>query len=345
MSYLFFDIECCDGKHMCSFGYVVCDEKMRVLKKEDILINPEYPFRLARKGFEPEIKLAYPPEVFAEQPNFSFFYDKIKELVLSSDMVLGHAVTNDVRFLNIACSQYKLQQWKYCALDTQKVFAQLTRSQNMSLEHIAEKTGVSIKHLHKSDDDAELTMEAFKAVLKKIKMTPEEIAEICPTCVSYTEGGTPKASNASAYKILKAKVKTLQAKKGPFSGKTVCFSEHLEKKDTLKVWAILKEFCKKGGQYTNMAEKADYFVRADFVCKRHKVVQNSKVMDIFGFAQTVGLDFKCFAPDNLEYLRSEPATASFKDMLKAKGGENLKEIENILNASDASEIKTDSPKP
>ena len=92
-------------------------------------------------------------------------------------MVLGHADTNDVRFLNIACSQYKLQQWKYCALDTQKVFAQLTRSQNMSLEHIAEKTGVSIKHLHKSDDDAELTMEAFKAVLKKIKMTPEEIAE------------------------------------------------------------------------------------------------------------------------------------------------------------------------
>lgn len=94
-----------------------------------------------------------------------------------------------------------------------------------------------------------------------------------------------------------------------------------------------------------MAEKADYFVRADFVCKRHKVVQNSKVMDIFGFAQTVGLDFKCFAPDNLEYLRSEPATASFKDMLKAKGGENLKEIENILNASDASENKTDSLKP
>ena len=203
----------------------------------------------------------------------------------------------------------------------------------MSLEHIAEKTGVEIKYLHKSDDDAELTMEAFKAVLKKIKMTPKEIAEICPSCVSYTEGGTPKASNASSYKILKAKAKT------------VCFSEHLEKKDTLKVWATLKEFCKKGGQYTNMAEKADYFVKADFICKRHKVVQNSTVMDIFQFAETVGLDFKCFAPDNLEYLRSEPSTASFKDMLKAKGGVDLKGIEEILNASKDNTPQTDNVEP
>ena len=30
LRYLFFDIECCDGKHMCSFGYVVCDEKMKM---------------------------------------------------------------------------------------------------------------------------------------------------------------------------------------------------------------------------------------------------------------------------------------------------------------------------
>ncbi len=345
MRYLFFDIECCDGKHMCSFGYVVCDEKMKVLKKEDILINPQYPFRLARRGHEPDIKLAYPPEVFLKQPDFSFYYDKIKDLVLTSDMVLGHAVTNDVRFLNTACAQYKLEQWRYCALDTQKVFAQLTRSQNMSLEHIAEKTGVEIKYLHKSDDDAELTMSAFKSVLKKIKMTPKEIAEICPSCVSYTEGGTPKASNASAYKILKAKAKTLEPEKGQFSGKTVCFSEHLEKKDTLKVWATIKEFCKKGGQYTNMAEKADYFVKADFICKRHKVVQNSTVMDIFQFAETVGLDFKCFAPDNLEYLRSEPSTASFKDMLKAKGGVDLKGIEEILNASKDNTPQTDNVEP
>lgn len=25
MRYLFFDIECCDGKHICEFGYVITD--------------------------------------------------------------------------------------------------------------------------------------------------------------------------------------------------------------------------------------------------------------------------------------------------------------------------------
>ena len=94
-----------------------------------------------------------------------------------------------------------------------------------------------------------------------------------------------------------------------------------------------------------MVEKADYFVKADFICKRHKVVQNSTVMDIFQFAETVGLDFKCFAPDNLEYLRSGPSTASFKDMLKAKGGVNLKGIEEILNASKDNTPQTDNVEP
>ena len=26
MNYLYFDIECCDGNHMCSFGYVITNE-------------------------------------------------------------------------------------------------------------------------------------------------------------------------------------------------------------------------------------------------------------------------------------------------------------------------------
>lgn len=41
MRYLFFDIECSEGKSMCSFGYVLTDEKFRILEKDDILMNPE----------------------------------------------------------------------------------------------------------------------------------------------------------------------------------------------------------------------------------------------------------------------------------------------------------------
>lgn len=42
MKYLSFDIECCDGRHICEFGYVVADEKFNVLERDCITMNPEY---------------------------------------------------------------------------------------------------------------------------------------------------------------------------------------------------------------------------------------------------------------------------------------------------------------
>ena len=39
MRYLFFDIECCNGRNICEFGYVITDDKfIKVLKEK---INPE----------------------------------------------------------------------------------------------------------------------------------------------------------------------------------------------------------------------------------------------------------------------------------------------------------------
>ena len=37
MNYLYFDIECCDGKHICSFGYVITDENFNILEKKILL--------------------------------------------------------------------------------------------------------------------------------------------------------------------------------------------------------------------------------------------------------------------------------------------------------------------
>ena len=37
--YLFFDIECCNGYNICSFGYCIVNEKMKVIEKKDIVIN------------------------------------------------------------------------------------------------------------------------------------------------------------------------------------------------------------------------------------------------------------------------------------------------------------------
>lgn len=46
MRYLIFDIECCDGKHICEFGYVIADENFEIQEKTTLLIDPEHPFDL-----------------------------------------------------------------------------------------------------------------------------------------------------------------------------------------------------------------------------------------------------------------------------------------------------------
>ena len=85
MRYLFFDIECSEGKSMCSFGYVLTDEKFRILEKDDILMNPEAIFHTGAWGKKnreayPGIEMAYPKEVFLKSPTFPALYEKSKRL-------------------------------------------------------------------------------------------------------------------------------------------------------------------------------------------------------------------------------------------------------------------------
>ena len=47
MDLLFFDIECCDGRHICEFGYVLTDLSFNVIEQDVITINPEMPFELS----------------------------------------------------------------------------------------------------------------------------------------------------------------------------------------------------------------------------------------------------------------------------------------------------------
>ena len=78
MKYLFFDIECCDGNHMCSFGYVIVNNNFEILEKKDLVMNPEKRFKLGRDAFNPRIHLAYNESTFRKQKTFRYFYDKIK---------------------------------------------------------------------------------------------------------------------------------------------------------------------------------------------------------------------------------------------------------------------------
>ena len=96
MRYLFFDIECCDGKHICEFGYVITDENFNPLEKKDITINPKAKFNLTGRPNRPDIKLFYSEEFYYSSPEFPVFYDEIKRLLeYDEQIIMGHAISND----------------------------------------------------------------------------------------------------------------------------------------------------------------------------------------------------------------------------------------------------------
>ena len=106
MKYLFFDIECAgvfkNVAKICAFGYCLTDEQFHILEKEDILINPQGGFHLTDRKGEQGIVLPYKYEEFKKYPSFKEQAERIYSLLQDSDtLVVGHAVQNDVKYLNL----------------------------------------------------------------------------------------------------------------------------------------------------------------------------------------------------------------------------------------------------
>ena len=106
MKYLSFDIECADGGKatICSFGYVIADEQFNVLKKEDIVMNPDGKFFLEGRAGRPDVKLAYSKERFERAPKFPHFYARIKALLENEELSVGEIAMrvgfNDINYFS-----------------------------------------------------------------------------------------------------------------------------------------------------------------------------------------------------------------------------------------------------
>ena len=324
MRYLFFDIECCDGKNICSFGYVATDSEFNVLKKEDIIINPEAEFKLSRGGSASNIKLAYDEEVFFKAKPFPFYYETIKDILTDGDQIVcGHAVTNDANFLKTACARYKLPQLSYYFTDSQKIYSQLGAKISFSLEKISENLKIEPQILHKSDDDAYLTMLVVRKLCEILKMSLRELIDICPSVKSSTQDGITKKSNASSYRAFKRLAKELKTENGNMNGVKVAFSETLEKNDTIKTWAMIREVARRGGEYTNLADTANVFVKEkDADCKRLRSAINgkAKIVDEIEFSKELGFDFSSFVFENVIPKRiNNKVGITLGEMLKQQG--------------------------
>lgn len=175
--YLFFDIESIDkrSKYICTFGYVLTDENFKILRKEDILINPdviEYDWYVLKNMFY------YTKEASLASPTFEIVFDKINKLIESEDIVvMGYAIVNDLDYLRNDYDRLGYDTNKLYGYDIQLFYKQHNLQINgMKLFNLAKSFGIDVSKYneHKSDDDAEVSMLIAKYYCESMGLTIEE---------------------------------------------------------------------------------------------------------------------------------------------------------------------------
>ena len=183
MRYLSFDIECCDGKHICEFGYIITNDKFKVIKKDVFIINPDKPFALTGRKDHKDLTLFFPEETYFNSPLFTDCYDKIKTLLEApNQIIVGYAIKNDIAFLRTACKRYGLNPLNFNFFDSQKLYSEYANDkEGISLETAANIFGLEKpQYLHKSDDDALLAIRLVEQICMALEMTLQDVMELCP---------------------------------------------------------------------------------------------------------------------------------------------------------------------
>ena len=308
MKYLFFDIECSDGFHMCSFGYVLTDRNLNVMEKEDILMNPEAIFHTGAWGKnrekDPGIELGYPKQVFKSSPKFPRHYERIKALITDPDTeVIGFSHNNDAMFLAKACKRYSLDIISYKFYDVQEMYGEIYGKTNqVALNTIAEELGVDMSSmvLHRSDDDALASMLVAKALTEKLGISIEELIERTPRCKGeVTPDGRCVYYEKEARKLLRRlngsrrsekmnetnlrefwrylrSLKPDESLEQNMKGKRVTLDSHYEFNNYKQAALIAGEVVKRGGTYVRMGSAANvYVVGSDKRCTRYPYIRRA----------------------------------------------------------------------
>jgi DNA polymerase III epsilon subunit-like protein len=289
MRYLIFDIECCDGKHICEFGYVIANENFEIQEKKVFLINPEYPFNLKDRPGQDDLELYFSEEEYYSSPIFPHRYEVIKELIEHEDqIVIGHSISNDIGFLSTACKKYKLAPINFSFLDSQRVYSEFFNNKSRVSLANAEVTLELSKpeYLHKSDDDAKLTMELVQSVCRQLEATLTELMDLCPTACGKSEnfhyqytGSSLKEmleiieknpdllSNNKKERCLRKFIEKVspqgRVRKHSLNGSTICFSKSIEKQRIRDVMVLIQLLANIGCQYSTKISGCNYYVAAD----------------------------------------------------------------------------------
>jgi hypothetical protein len=213
--YLFFDIECAncfggEGK-ICSFGYVVCDERFNIIECEDLVMNPESRFDWALFSKKIDVSLSYPKQVFLSSPKFPHFYPKIHQLMIEhSERVIGFAPKNDIGFLDYTCRRYGLELPRTKIFDLVNIL-HTKIDENMKLVQWADRFGVNMSKLtaHNSMDDAKMTMFVLRGFCQEYNISLSDAIKLASGTVIDTKHYLQQKKQSRLSKEYRMKIRHL----------------------------------------------------------------------------------------------------------------------------------------
>lgn len=289
MQYLSFDIECCDGKHICEFGYVITDENFHIVKKECFTINPEKPFKLIGRDNRDDCILFFSEEVYYNSPTFPTFYDKIENLIsMPKTIIVGHAMKSDAIFLRDACKRYKLSPLNFEFIDSQVLYKEFSGvHKDISLENAEIVLDLDKPQFHhKSDEDALLTIELVEKICKELNVKISELMALCPMAcgishnfnIQYTGNDLQSMMNAleknpnalsqgrkqkCIQKFAEIVVPQGNIVASRLNNKSLCFFRSFEKSNTADVLKLIQVLANLGCKYNAKVSEDDYYVASN----------------------------------------------------------------------------------
>ena len=190
MNYLFYDVECmsCKGGlgKICSFGYVLCDEALNIIEKDDILINPS----IERKDYDWYVVkniLTYKITEIEQAPDFKKRYDEIKDILTNPENItLGFDVKNDMLYINDECKRFELPELDIKSYDLQKIYREYSGDKRRKgLQALLNDFAIKIDEFkkHNSRDDSMMTMFVAKEICHKMNLSLQELINMCNNCI------------------------------------------------------------------------------------------------------------------------------------------------------------------
>lgn len=270
------DTESCDGHidngSLCSFGYCLADLDFRIVRKEDLLINPLPKRFFVGDGGKSGIRFAYPESEFRKAPRMDGVYPRIAELLQGRVLVVGHSMHNDLHYLDNACRLFRLPSPSFDFLDSE-LFYRLYRDEPCptGLKAACDHFSLTFTE-HRADEDALASLRLVECICRDRNASLDRLIsdwEItlgryenysATACFSDRSIGgapafVPTSVNSRKMLVLDAQERYLpdpNAPENPFRGKKIWLDGAVKFKDATRTRRVFERLSGMGARLSGM---------------------------------------------------------------------------------------------